>query len=273
MKVLYFGGGLGNQIFEYVFYLELKDRFPSERIEGIYLNSKFKEHESGFEIEKVFNVKLPQTSLFSKLLTLSVYIIKKIHPKTKLCCLHNTNINWNALIFNAFKSDLSFYSNRKNWIEFRPINLTIKNEEIIKEMYKSNSVALHVRRNDYLMPQHIETYGNIATEFYYKQAIKLIKEKIDHPHFFIFSDDIKWCKTNLDLPTETTFIDWNTGKNSYIDLFLMTQTKANIIANSTFSYWGAYLNKNKPIVIYPIKWINADYYPQIFPKNWIGLDS
>lgn len=52
----------------------------------------------------------------------------------------------------------------------------------------------------------------------------------------------------------------------------MTFTKANIIANSTFSYWGAYLNKNTPIVVYPEKWINADYYPNIFPADWIGVN-
>lgn len=273
MKILYFGGGLGNQIFEYAFYLELKDRYPSETIRGIYLDSKFKEHASGFEIEKVFNVNLPKTSFLAKLITIAVYILKKIHPKTKLCCLHNTNINWNALVFNAFKSDLSFYNNRNRWLEFRPINLSEENEKVVNTMQEYNSVSLHVRRNDYLKPQYIDTLGNISTESYYKKAIELVNKKISNPRFFIFSDDIEWCKMKLDLPADTTFIDWNTGKQSYMDLFLMTQTKANIIANSTFSYWGAYLNKNNPIVIYPQKWINADYYPQIFPENWIGLES
>ena len=76
MKILYFGGGLGNQIFEYAFYLEIKDRFPDEKIRGIYLNSKFKEHEGGFEIERIFDVKFPKTSYYAKFLTFCTFIMK-----------------------------------------------------------------------------------------------------------------------------------------------------------------------------------------------------
>ena len=90
MRILYFGGGLGNQIFEYTFYLAIREHFPEEDIRGIYLNSKFKEHEGGLELENVFNVKLPPTSLKAKLLTGLIYLWKKIHPKTNLCSLHNT---------------------------------------------------------------------------------------------------------------------------------------------------------------------------------------
>ena len=69
------------------------------------------------------------------------------------------------------------------------------------------------------------------------------------------------------------YIDWNTGEESYIDMYLMTLSKANIIANSTFSYWGAYLNVNQPIVIYPQKWRFSESKGMldIFPDNWIGL--
>ena len=84
MRILYFGGGLGNQIFEYTFYLAIREHFPEEDIRGIYLNSKFKEHEGGLELENVFNVKLPPTSLKAKLLTGLIYLWKKIHPKTNL---------------------------------------------------------------------------------------------------------------------------------------------------------------------------------------------
>ena len=273
MKILYFGGGLGNQIFEYAFYLEIKDRFPNEKIRGIYLNSKFKEHVGGFEIERIFDVKFPKTSLYAKFLTFCTFIIKKINPNTKLCSLHNTHVNWNALVFNAFKSDLSFYHKRKDWIKFKHVQLSAQNQTVIESMNKYNSIALHVRRSDYLSPQYITILGNIATESYYKNAIEIAKSNYEDPHFFVFSDDIDWCKKHLNLSEKVIFIDWNTGKNSYLDLYLMTHAKCNIIANSTFSYWGAYLNKNNPIVIYPKKWINTDYYPQIFPENWIGLDS
>lgn len=272
MKILYFGGGLGNQIFEYTFYLTLQDKFPHQRIEGIYYNKKFKEHAGGLEIEKVFNIKLPPTSFKAKVLTFLIYFWKKINRNTKLCSLHNTIVNWNAIVFNAFKSDLSFYEHRKQWLEFKPINLNDKNKEIIHQMQNSNSVCIHIRRGDFLSKQYADTLANIATLKYYQTAINYIKKNVPNPSFFIFSDDIEWCKNNLSLP-HATYIDWNTGKSSYIDLYLMTHTKFNIIANSTFSYWGAYLNKNNPLVLYPKKWINASYYPNIFPHNWIGLNS
>ena len=272
MKILYFGGGLGNQIFEYTFYLAIREHFPEEDIRGIYLNSKFMEHEGGLELENVFNVKLPPTSLKAKLLTGLIYLWKKIHPKTNLCSLHNTIVNWDAIIFNAFKSDISFYENRINWLEFKPIKLSNKNLEIINRMQSTNSVCLHIRRGDFLSIEYMNILANIATVKYYERAIEFVQSKLINTFFFVFSDDIAWCKENMQL-SQVTYIDWNIGKDSYIDMYLMTFAKANIIANSTFSYWGSYLNRNNPIVIYPKKWINADYYPNIFPINWIGLTS
>ena len=273
MKVLYFGGGLGNQIFEYTFYLALKDRFPKERIYGVYPNFKFREHIGGFEIEEIFNVKFPPTSLKAKFFIVLVFFYKKMFPKTRLCSLHSTNVNWDAIVFNAFKSDLSFYENRNDWISFRPINLNAKNQNLINLMLSVRSIVIHVRRGDFLSSKYCDILANIATLGYYQKAIELIKGRFSASHFFVFSDDIEWCKSHLSIPNDTVYVDWNTGKDSYIDLYLMTHAKANIIANSTFSYWGAYLNKNNPIVIYPKKWINANYYPNIFPVDWIGLTS
>ena len=91
---------------------------------------------------------------------------------------------------------------------------------------------------------------------------------------FVFSDDIPWCKSNLNIH-DAVFVDWNTGEDSYIDMYLMKHTKANIIANSTFSYWGAYFNANHPLVIYPKKWkySESEEALDIFPDNWIGMES
>ena len=273
MKILYFGGGLGNQIFEFAFYLALKDRYPKERIYGIYPNFKFREHIGGFEIEKIFDVKFPPTSFKAKFVIALLFCYKKIFPHTRFCSLHSTNVNWNAIAFNAFKSDLSFYENRKDWLIFRPIYLNERNQKLINLMLSVQSVAIHVRRGDFLSSKYCDMLADIATPSYYQKAIELIKKRFSASHFFVFSDDIEWCKSHLSIPNEPVYSDWNVGKDSYIDLYLMTHVQANIIANSTFSYWGAYLNKNNSTVIYPKKWINADYYPNIFPAHWIGLTS
>ena len=112
---------------------------------------------------------------------------------------------------------------------------------------------------------------NICTTEYYNKAVHIIKKEISNPTFYIFSDDIEWVKNNLPLEN-ACYIDWNTGNQSIYDMYLMTNAKAHIIANSTFSYWGAMLSKSSLITIYPKKWFNSKFaVPNIFPQNWIGL--
>lgn len=123
--------------------------------------------------------------------------------------------------------------------------LSHKNKQIARHMQNENSVAVHIRRGDF------KTTGiDMLKMSYYDKAIQYMKSHLSNPHFYIFSDDIKWCKENFKLSTPHTFVDWNT--KDYEDLHLMTQSKHNIIANSSFSWWGAFLNKNpNKIVIVP----------------------
>lgn len=272
MKILYFGGGLGNQIFEYAFYLTLKDRFPNSKFFGVYDDKRFKEHAGGFEIEHIFEVSFPKTSFFAKVIMFFIMAWNKVIHRTSLYCHNLTEPNYNAILFNANKFNKVFFENRTDWIRFKPICLDEKNKELIKIMNTTNSVSIHVRRGDFLSSKYASTHVGVATEDYYKNAISVIKNKIKAPQFVVFSDDIPWCKENLKIDN-AIYCNWNTGNKSYIDMYLMTQSKANIIANSTFSYWGAYLNQNNPIVIYPSKWKCSEAKClDIFFGNWIGLE-
>ena len=120
-------------------------------------------------------------------------------------------------------------------------------------------------------------YDNCATLDYYRNALSYIKSIHSSLRLWIFSNDISWCKENLTefIDNTTSFVDWNTGKDSYQDMYLMSQCKHNIIANSSFSWWGAYLNKNeKKIVVAPQKWFNRDkpeQYKDIVPESWIQM--
>lgn len=272
MKVLYFGGGLGNQIFEYAFYLSVKDKYPHDNIYGVYDKKLFLEHAGGFEISKVFNVELPESSYWAKFVMKLVLVWNKIIKGSNLYCHNLIQPDYNALLFNAFKMSKSFYENRNDWISFKDINLNRKNQSVRDKILSSNSVSLHVRRGDFLSARYAAKHAGVASEKYYEDAIKFIKSKFGNPLFFVFSDDIPWCRDNLDIDN-SVFVDWNTGVDSYIDMYLMTLAKSNIIANSTFSYWGAYFNKNNPIVIYPQKWKYSESKGMlnIFPDNWIGL--
>jgi hypothetical protein len=110
---------------------------------------------------------------------------------------------------------------------------------------------------------------------YYNKAIKIIINKVENPIFFIFSDDINWCKENIKIKDhEIIYVDWNVGDNSYIDMQLMSTCKHNIMANSSFSWWSAWLNKNKDkIVISPYKWFNSDDMDcsDLIPESWIRI--
>lgn len=272
MKILYFGGGLGNQIFEYAFYQSLKDRYPNDAIYGVYEKKRFMEHEGGFEIEKIFDVQFPRHTWIASVIMFFIMVWNKFIHSTSLYCHNLTTPNYDSILFNAHKMNKMFYENRTDWIKFKQISLSSKNKEILEMLKRDNYVSIHVRRGDFLSAKYIDKHAGVATLDYYSQAIQLIKNEIINPKFIVFSDDIRWCKENLAIDN-AIFCDWNTGRNSYLDMYLMTFTKANIIANSTFSYWGAYLNPNVQMVIYPEKWKYSESQDllDIFPNNWIGI--
>lgn len=117
-----------------------------------------------------------------------------------------------------------------------------KNQSLLKDIQNSNSVGVHIRRGDYMTKQNLVIFGNICTQKYYHDAIRIITEKVNDAVFYVFSDDISWVQTHLDIPN-AVYVNWNTGESSIYDMYLMSSCKYNIIANSTFSYWAARLNK------------------------------
>lgn len=159
---------------------------------------------------------------------------------------------------------------------FRFPKLNDESKNICKEMLNSNSVSIHIRRSDYLN-ETINKINGVCTLEYYYMAIELIKSKIESPDFYIFSDDIHWVKSEFrTVLNDFTLIDWNKNENSWQDMALMSKCKHNIIANSSFSWWGAWLNENpEKIVIAPLKWFNTQdkYYntKDIIPTNWLKI--
>lgn len=146
-----------------------------------------------------------------------------------------------------------------------------KNEKLAEEISSCNSVSIHVRRGDYLSEINRGLFGNICTLYYYSNAISIIQKEITAPHFYIFSDDVAWVKGNLKIDSPVTFVDFNTGENSFEDMRLMSLCRHNIIANSSFSWWAAWLNDNpSKKVIAPSKWINDPgcVVDDVIPKSW-----
>lgn len=156
---------------------------------------------------------------------------------------------------------------RKDFTFPKPVDII--NQKLINQIDNTESVSIHIRRGDYL---NIPNTQNICSISYYKKAINLILKNISNPQFYIFSNDINWCKQHLQID-KAIFISNNTGKNSFIDMQLMSCCKHNIIANSTFSWWGAWLNNNpNKIIISPNKWMNdTNGTGDIIPNDWIKI--
>lgn len=165
-------------------------------------------------------------------------------------------------IANTIKKDFTFKP---------PLNR--KNAELAELIKNSNSISLHVRRGDYVSHQELAAMHGLKNILdYYDKAVNIIENNVKDPHFFVISDDPIWCKKNIKLNHPTTYIDNN--KKGFEDMRLMSMCKHNIIANSSFSWWAAWLNGNKKkIVIAPKRWFND---PKMstknrLPESWIKL--
>lgn len=146
------------------------------------------------------------------------------------------------------------------------------NANYARKIQASHAVAIHVRRGDYISnPNTNKVHGTCTLEYYYR-AIDLIMSKVKSPHFFVFSDDPEWTQNNLKIDAPTTYVVHNPSDKNYEDLRLMSLCNHFIIANSSFSWWGAWLSDNKTkIVIAPSKWFQNKKYTNtdIIPQDWI----
>ncbi|MGL4986220.1 MAG: glycosyltransferase [Treponemataceae bacterium] len=241
--IVKFHGGTANLLFQYAFYLKLKEDYPDYKLfvdteEVLSFNThQEKKYLPFFKINIInYFQKMDYTAIFEKnFLTF------------------DTNKN---SFFVGYWQDEKYFPKDMSLVYsiFSSLKLNQKSAKCLEKINQTNAVSIHVRRGDYLN-NHL--HGTIANKMYYNNAITLIKEKLESPQFFIFSDDIAWCKENLLIQlNEATFIEWN-KKNVLLDILLMSKCNHNIISNSSFSWWGQFLNKNeKKFVITPEYWYN-----------------
>lgn len=285
-------GGLGNQMFQYAIGKSLAYKLGDTLKVDLTDFTKYNLHQ-GFELNKVFNcnIKVASNLEISKILTWQKYFfIRKIFSKSLFKNLRNkgfvvepyyhywqeiNNLKGNLYLMGYWQSEKYFIKIkdiiRKDFI-FKNL-LSDKNKKVAHNISQVNSVSLHVRRGDYITNKKNYFIGTCDLH-YYQKAIEFIKHKITNPFFFVFSDDISWAKKNLPTDLKIFFVDHNNYENSYYDMQLMSLCKHNIIANSTFSWWGAWLNSyfNK-VVIAPKKWFADSTYnvEDLIPENWLRI--
>jgi hypothetical protein len=163
---------------------------------------------------------------------------------------------------------------------YRDFSFRIKpstsNQRILNQINNSNSISVHIRRGDYINNADFNLVHGTCPSEYYQNAISLINDKVHNPTFFFFSDDLHWVKQNITINQPHVYVDINDEDSSFEDLRLMSNCKHHIISNSSFSWWGAWLNQNPDkIVIAPRNWFaNNELNGQsidIVPEGWIRL--
>ena len=290
MKIVSLFGGLGNQMFDYAFSLALKKKYPDEEIllDAHLLKTLY---EYGFELHTVFpniNYRLAtkkQINAVSRYFG-NYYVsrfMRAILPTRKTEFIEKLPDTYDPDVF-TLQGDRYLIGYWHGYDYYKDIIKDIQDSFVFQnpneynlsmgvELEDGNTVGIHVRRGDYLKAKHAE-FGQAITLDYYKEAISLLYNQNDNYRFYIFSNDIDWCKQEI-LPLlktdKVTFMTENTGINSCWDMYLMSKCKNLIIANSTFSWWGAILNRRNPLVIAPKNW-KVDYSSEtICAPNWIRI--
>ncbi len=185
----------------------------------------------------------------------------------------------NTLLVGYWQTEEYFKDIRSNLLkELEPTTqISKKNSEIIKKINSTESVWMHIRRGDYLTNKAAKKFHGLKDLNYYKKALatltkKLPRDKVENIHIFVCSNDIPWCKKNLDFPYPITYIENDLGSD---DMRTAKHCKHDILANSSFSWWGAWLNQNADkIVIAPKIWFEdrkANKEIDIIPDNWIRV--
>lgn len=281
-------GGLGNQMFQYAigksisttcnvdFKIDTYKINNSNYIARDFLISKFNisaKHAEKSEVKKFHRNKYFDF-IFGKLYQKNIRLSNKIFEKKtfqfdkKILSIRSGYLDGYWQCFKYFEDIREILLKEFTLVE----EMNSESRLIRDKINELNSVSIHIRRGDYIKNKKNNAIYNVFGLEYYHNAIDFITMKINNPHFFIFSDDLEWASKNLKL-VNATYVDANSKDNPANDLILMANCKHNIIANSTFSWWGAWLNQNKnKIVIAPKRWMSSvNNLDDLYPQNWIRL--
>jgi hypothetical protein len=288
-------GGLGNQMFQYAnakslaLSLNCPLKFRTDSFKA------YKDH-NGFELERIFNLNIEVATdiELSKLIGwfrtnfITRHILSKEYlkflngdnfysdPNLKYCSDLINKVRYGGYLHGYWQSEQYFDKNISNLLNdftFRD-ELNFDNLNIARLISKKDSISVHIRRGDYFSKTNKTSIHNICSIDYYKVSINFLLRKFPSANLLVFSDDPLWVSQNL-LPhyANMILVDHNKGPNSYNDMRLMSLCQHHIIANSSFSWWGAWLNRNiDKIVVAPKKWYSDDKtLPDLIPKSWIRM--
>ncbi|RYF91625.1 MAG: alpha-1,2-fucosyltransferase [Chitinophagaceae bacterium] len=276
MIIIQMEGGLGNQMFQYALYLFFRHRNITAKADI----SRFENYtlHNGYELERIFGINAKYAG--KKERAVVKVLGKCLHLLARQPYKEKARMQWRfqpAVHKMKFGFLKGYWQTEQYFLEAAtlvrerftfPAIADEQNKKLLQRFEQGNAVSLHVRRGDYLSIAQPATLP-LA---YYNEAIRLITATVPDARFFVFSDDIPWVKQNLH-QSNMYYIDWNKGSESFRDMQLMSACQHNIIANSSFSWWGAWLNNNeKKIVIAPQQWMpGLPAGTDVLPKSWVQV--
>ena len=305
MIIVQLRGGMGNQMFQYALARTLSQKHQCDLAVDISLCFKKESLDSTglslrrFDLE-MFNIKgkvidkepslrvfklqkqdrikraavlagHSVLSQFSDTFYIRIHERKSVYfDKTLLNLPKNTILHGYFPSFKYFKDSSQII---RNDFTFK-LDVSEQNKELVEIVTSTNSVSLHIRRGDYVSNEKTRQKFGLCSLDYYNRAVEHISKMVDNPQYFIFTDDQEFVLENLKMDFPMYFVSHNTGEKTFEDLRLMQCCRHNIIANSSFSWWGAWLNQNpEKIVICPVPSFDKinirddDFYPE----SWIKL--
>jgi hypothetical protein len=283
-------GGLGNQMFQYAFAKTLAVSNNAEfKLELGFFNKihreknvvsrNFQLHVFGINEKIATNKDVRDLAQRTSYNIVDKVLNKLIGPKRSYVIESDFKFNGNLLNIKPPVLLEGFWQSEKYFIKNNSIasyftfekRLNQNSIEQLDKISSCNAISIHIRRTDYVTNNNTYEVGHLE---YYNKAIEFIRASITDPVFFVFTDDYQWAKNNLMHNENFILVEGNVGDDSWMDMQLMSNCKHNIIANSSFSWWGAWLNKNPgKIVIAPQKWYKKDTLntADLVPENWIRL--
>lgn len=285
-------GGLGNQMFQYAAGRSLSLELAQSLSLDVSGFANYELHQ-GFELDSVFACPIKRASaeeVHDILGWQSMPCVKRILLRPFLAKFRRDNfivepyfhywpginrVSQPCYLSGYWQSDKYFKPHEgviRRDFAFKDA-LSGRNKEIAEQLNSSNAISLHVRRGDYVNDPRTQATHGLCSMDYYRAAIRYIAERVKQPHFYVFSDDMPWVKDNLKVDFPCLYVDHNKGKTSYNDMRLMSLCRHHIIANSSFSWWGAWLNPSpEKIVVAPKKWFaNQNDVKDLFPQGWTTL--
>ncbi len=291
MITLLLKGGLGNQMFQYAAAKTLAYKLNTKLILDVSaLSKKLKQDVSP-------NIRAYELNIFegvrerkiNKNRSIATKLINKLSSKFLKQNVFNEpaftycNDFWNIsppVILNGYWQSEKYFDSYSTAIReaftFPVIDEDDKNFPIFAQIKNQTSVAVHIRRGDYLLQKNLAFHG-ICSLDYYEKSISFLKKQYPHACFFFFSDDTDWVKKELvHMIDKYAIVEGNNNQDAWKDMFLMSCCDHNIIANSSFSWWAAWLNKNPAkTVIAPEQWFQTSdaYYStaDLIPGSWIRV--